>query len=498
MDFAAITKLETRKKADALIIPCWQGEKKAEPAKNVGKLKTVISNPIEMRDFTGAEGEVFFLYADKQAEKRFVLLGLGKKEKGSKERLRRAYASLGKVCRKKKLSVINLLVPEVKGLHSDEVIAGVAEGLLLVSYSFEKLKGKQESKDQPVPIKKVNLIDGGKNSLTVAKKCAAICQGVYLTRDLVNDNADEVTPQHFSALARKFAKNYKQVTTTVFDKKRILKEKMGLLLAVNRGSDRDPALIIMKYRGNPRSKDHTVVVGKGITYDTGGLNLKPTGSMETMKSDMAGAAMCFGLVAAAASVGLKENFTVVVATTENSIGSKSFKPGDVYSSYAGKTVEIGNTDAEGRLILADALAYAVKHLKPSRVIDFATLTGAVGVALGDEASGLMGNDDALADALFSAGEATFERLWRLPLYEEYREQLQSDIADIKNIGNRSAGTCTAAMFLKEFVGDIPWAHCDIASTAFLSKEKGYCPKYATGVGVRLMIEFFEQRRYLSK
>ena len=228
-----------------------------------------------------------------------------------------------------------------------------------------------------------------------------------------------------------------------------------------------------------------------MTYDTGGLNLKPTGSMETMKSDMGGAAAALSALSVAATLKLPLNVTVVVPSAENSIGSLSYKPGDVYTSYAGKTVEIGNTDAEGRLILADALAYISSKIKPSRIVDLATLTGAMEITFGGETIGVMSNNDDLVDSLIKSGNETFERLCRLPLHEEYKEQLKSDLADIKNIGGRSAGSITAALFLQEFVGNIPWAHLDIAGTAFYSEPRRYHPKHATGVGVRLLIEFLE-------
>lgn len=266
---------------------------------------------------------------------------------------------------------------------------------------------------------------------------------------------------------------------------------MGLLLAVGRGSDKEPLLTMLTYTGNPKSREHTILIGKGVTYDTGGLNVKPTGSMESMKCDMAGAATVLGVLATVAALGLKLNVTALVPATENAIGSKSFKPGDVYVSHNGKSIEIGNTDAEGRLILADALSYAVKHLKPTRMIDLATLTGAMDVALGSEATGLFSNDDKLAEQLHKAGESTFERVWRMPLFPEYRDQLRSDIADLKNIGTRSGGSITAAYFLKEFVDDIPWAHLDIASTAYLNESKRYHPKFGTGIGVRLITELLE-------
>ena len=275
-------------------------------------------------------------------------------------------------------------------------------------------------------------------------------------------------------------------------KKQLEKEGFGLLLAVNRGSSCDPALIILQYRGQPHSNNNTVIVGKGITYDTGGLNLKVGVGMETMKCDMGGAAAVLGTMLAAATLGLKTNLTGVIATTENSIGPDSYKPGDVYTSYLGKTVEIGNTDAEGRLVLADALAYANAKLAPTRMINLATLTGSIVIALGEEATGLMSNSDELSLALSEAGETTYERVWRMPLYDEYQERLKSDFADLINVAGRPASANLAGMFLKEFVGKTPWAHLDIAGTAYLTKARHYLPKNATGVGVRLLIEFLEQ------
>jgi len=493
MDFTVVANLESRKNADLLVLPFWKEEKEAVCASDCGKLQELVSRPLDMRDFVGKEGEVLFLYTDEKQEKRVALLGLGEEGKATTERLRRAYASLTKACHPKKIKEVNILMPKTASLSEEAVVRGISEGMLLANYTFDRYKMEAKKENPTVLIKKAALIGAGKGSLSLAKKYASICQAVYLARDLVNSNADDVTPQYLAEVAKSFSEKLPHVKTTVFDKKRIEKEKMGLLLAVNRGSDKEPVFIIVEYKGNPKSSEHTVIVGKGITYDTGGLNLKPTGSMETMKCDMGGAATALGTVWAAASAGLKVNLTAVVASTENSIGSKSYKPGDIYTSYSGKTVEIGNTDAEGRLILADALAYASQHLDPTRIIDFATLTGAVDIALGNENTGLMSNDDALADSLMQAGSNTFERVWRMPLHEEYKDQLKSDIADIKNVGGRPAGTITAALFLQEFVGKgRPWAHLDIASTAYLADAKRYHPKHATGIGIRLMMDFLEQ------
>ena len=249
-----------------------------------------------------------------------------------------------------------------------------------------------------------------------------------------------------------------------------------MLLAVGRGSAVDPALIILRYNGNPSSHDWTSLIGKGITYDTGGLNIKPTGSMETMKRDMAGSATVLGVLRAAAELKLPLNLTVTIAATENAVDGKSYKPGDVYTAYNGMTVEIGNTDAEGRLTLADALSYTAKKINPERMITIATLTGAIIVTLGEETTGLMSNDDELALEVMQAGYQCYERAWQLPIFKEYKEQLKSDFADIKNTGGRGAGSITSACFLEEFVEGKKWAHLDIAGTSYLTKARRYHPK----------------------
>lgn len=491
MHIVNIDSLKTRKPADMLVIPFWKGKKKALSAAESDVLANAFAPALKTQDFSGKEGEVLIVYVSGQPEQRIALIGLGEKEKATVENLRRAYSQVTKISRPKKIKSLNVVLPAIASLSEEAVARGVTEGLLLSNYIFNELKGDAHKKEEDVLLDKIAFFGISKKALIVAHKCATVCEAVYLVRDLVNGNADDITPQQLAKEAQALAKAFPKVKTTVFDKKRIEKERMGLLLAVNRASDLDPAFIIVQYKGRPKSSEHTVLVGKGVTFDTGGLNLKATGGMETMRGDMAGAATVLGIIQAAAALGLPQNITGVIASTENSIGSKSYKPGDVYAGYAGITVEIGNTDAEGRLVLADALAYTVDKLKPTCIIDFATLTGAVDVALGNEATGLLSNNDALADSLIRAGSETFERLWRLPLYEEYRDQLKSDIADIKSTGGRAAGCITASVFLQEFVKKVPWAHLDIASTAFLNEPKKYHPKHATGIGVRLMIDFFE-------
>ncbi len=489
MDFLAAANIDKRKEADLLVLPFWQGKKKAEPAATFSSFADHYNSPIDLKDFSGKEGETTLLFMQQEQEPRLALLGLGDPEKINVEKLRRAFASLVKICRTKKIRKLNIVMPHIGTLPERNTLKGVVEGLLLANYAFDTLKSDSIKSEPSVLLSHTTLIGIDKEELAEAKQLSKIAEGVYLTRDLVNNNACTITPQQLGQVAKDLSKKFPRIKTTVFDRKRIQKEKMGLLLAVSQGSPREPAFIIASYKGNPKSKDHTVLIGKGVTYDTGGLNLKPTGSMETMKCDMAGAAAVLGTLHVLASLGLKVNVTGVIPSTENTIGSLSMKPGDVYKSLLGKTIEIANTDAEGRLILADAFTYAVDNLNPSRIIDIATLTGAIEVALGSEVTGLMATDDSLAESLMQSGFDTYERLCRFPIYEEYRDALKSDIADMRNVGGRPGSAIIAASFLKEFVGNVPWAHLDIAGTAFLSDGRRYLPKFASGIGVRLFIDF---------
>jgi leucyl aminopeptidase len=489
MLFSTLAQFTKRKPADALVIPFWEKHKKAKAAFPLGDLEKELTLPLE--DFFGKEGEMLLFYKKDSKEKRCLLLGLGKEESLSIESLRKAYSSLVRFCHKKQFLHLNVLFPdftETRGLSAQDSLKGICEGFLLTNYRWNQ---KSEGEDQNSLLKTVSLIGVNSKFQSLIHQLHHTIEGVYLARDLINGNADIVTPSYLAETAKMIAEKLPAIKTTVFNKEQIEEEKMGLLLAVGRGSPNEPVLITLNYKGNPQSKDHTVLVGKGITFDTGGLNLKPTGSMETMRDDMSGAAAVMGTLASVAAMGLKVNVTGVIASAENAIDGKSFKPGDVYKSYKGKTVEIGNTDAEGRLILADALAYSVKNLSPSRIIDLATLTGAMVIALGEEMSGFMTNNDQIAEQLMKASEGSSELLWRLPLFPPYKENLKSDIADIKNIGGKAGSSILAALFLEEFVDQVPWAHIDIAGTAFSSKERYYWPKNAVGFGVRLLIEFLQ-------
>jgi leucyl aminopeptidase len=480
--------LRGRSGADLLVLPFFHGKGGATPAASFKEFAKIYNAPLSVGDFQGKEGETQLLYAARQKEKRILLLGLGGKERLTHETIRRAFAAAVKVAMRKKCKAVNVVVPDSGSVKA------VVEGISLTNYTFDQLKHDALRDRAEHLITKLCLIGVEKSELADLRRTLTLAQAVYFVRDLVNGNADDVTPQAMCRAAKEIASEFSTVKTTIFDKARLEKEKMGLLLAVGRGSAVDPAFILIEYKGDPSSKEQTALVGKGITYDTGGLCIKPGSGMETMKCDMAGGATVLGTIRAAAALKLKCNLIGAVSTTENAVGPSSYKVGDVYKSHSGKTVEIADTDAEGRLVLADAVSYVLTHFAPKRMIDLATLTGGVVVALGEEVAGLFSNNDTLAEKLLEAGRTTGELVWRLPLHLDYKEMLKSKIADIKNSGGgRLASPIKGALFIHEFVGNkVPWAHIDIAGLAYPSTPKHYYPTNATGAGVRLLIEFLER------
>lgn len=489
MQFQVCSNVSKRPKADLVVVPFFKLKKGAALAADLPDLIGEINPILKAGDFDGKEGATMLAYLTGKIEKRLLLLGLGVEKSCTMETLRRSYAAAMKRCQGKEWAVVNFVLPKMEKFDAHEVTRGVSEGIALSGYIYDKWKSKDGKKT--FYLKKAILV--GASDLKIPKKVQGVLTGVNLARDLVNGNALDITPETLASEARKLARNYSSIKTTVLNKKQLEKEKMGLLLAVGSGSRIDPALVMMEYKGAPSSKDLTMVVGKGITFDTGGINLKPTNSVEDMRADMGGAAAAIGLIQAAAAIKLKANIAVVVPTTENAIDSNSYKPGDVYRSYSGKTVEITNTDAEGRLVLADALSYGQDRFKPNRIIDLATLTGAIVIALGDVRIGLFSNNDRFAKQCEKAGDATGEKVWRMPLDPEYMSLMKSDIADIRNSGKkRAAGSVTAAIFLQEFINKkTPWIHLDIAGTAFLDSPKDYHLSQASGSGVRLLIEMLE-------
>ncbi|NGX30749.1 MAG: Cytosol aminopeptidase [Chlamydiae bacterium] len=476
----------SRKPADALVIPFWQTkDEKIECAHKIDS--KLLQRYLTLEDFKAKKGQIHVVFVDDIVEKRAILVGLGKQEECDSEALRMSYSKVILSAISKKHIYLNVLFPKCKKCKPQTVIPACIEGMMLANYLFEY---KKPSKDKKL-VQKLFLLGISKSYLTKAKEIAKLSESVCFARDLVNSNAEVVNSDYLAKVAKDLGKLPK-VKTTILEKAQIKKENMGLFLAVNQGSKFPPYLLIVEYKGNPKSKDVTVLVGKGVTYDTGGLSIKTSTGMVEMKLDMSGAASVLGTIRALCHLKSKRNVIAVVATTDNAIGPNSYRPGDVYTGCNGKTVEVTNTDAEGRLTLADAIAYSCKKLNPTRIINIATLTGSMVIALGEYIAGVMGNDDKLIQKLLNASKTTHERLWALPLPSDYLEDLKSDIADLKNSASRWGSGLKAGLFLKEFVDPkVKWAHIDIAGPAFIPKRMGYVPKGGTGFGVRLLVELIQ-------
>ena len=369
----------------------------------------------------------------------------------------------------------------------------MAEGAVLASYRSDAWRTQRE--DPKPPVARVALLVERASEVRTARTGVelgvAVAESQNVTRRLSNEPPNALTP---AALAREARRVASQVGLTyrVFDVPELQRRKMGALLAVGQGSANPPRLVVLEHRPRGRNRATVCLIGKGITFDSGGISIKPAGGMQDMKHDMSGAAAVVGALRAAALLDLPLHVVGILAAAENLPGGGAYRPGDILTSMSGQTIEIQNTDAEGRLVLCDALHFARTHFEPAAMIDLATLTGACVVALGSHASGLFGNREELTEAIRRAGEVSGERMWPMPLLDEHREEMRSQVADLKNVsGSRDAGASTAAAFLSRFVGDTPWAHLDIAGTAYTAKSGPYQPYGATGVGVRTLVELLQ-------
>lgn len=446
-----------------------------------------IGERLDLSYFKGKQAEVIFApFADKPT---VILCGTGKHADTDPESLRRCVTGAVSLCREKSIPKVHVVVPEVRGIENALVLQSLAEGLCLSNYSFDRYKTKKNGNGKSL-IETAIFYSAAQNAASIIKKTSTICRNTLLCRDLINEISEKCDSRGMAREAKALAR-IPGVKCTVYGKKEIEKMKMGLLLAVNKGSSKPPMLVVLEYRGGKPGAKHFAVVGKGITFDSGGMNLKPSGHIEDMRTDMAGAAAALYALKTAAELRLPINLYAVLPITDNMISNESFRPGDVFTAYNGTTVEIGNTDAEGRLILADALSYTVKELKPAVIVDIATLTGACLATFGESVAGYLATDDGLGKLLEEAGAATGEMIWRLPFVKDYEDNMKSDIADLCNMSSeRNAGTIMGGIFLKNFAGGGKWAHLDIASTARATKQRGYRPKEATGFGVRLLVEAF--------
>jgi leucyl aminopeptidase len=430
----------------------------------------------------------------KKGPERVAFIGVGQASGWDAEAVRRFAGRAVRAAEPRELTSVSVYLPP-GALDTALAVEAATEGLMLAAWRFTELKTSKEEDGAPV----THVTAGAILIDAKARKAAdeglrfgrAVATGQNFARTLQSRPGNVATPEHLGEEARAMAKEV-GLEIEVFDKKRIEKERMHALLAVNQGSDIEPRFIVLRHRGGKPKQPFLALVGKGLTFDAGGISIKPAQGMEEMKYDMSGGAAVFGAMRAIAEIGLPLNVIGLVPSTENLLSGKAVKPGDIIQSRGGKTIEVINTDAEGRLILADALDYA-KSLKVASIVDMATLTGSVVIALGAHAIAVLGTDETLIQQLRDAGQRAGERCWPLPLWAEYRKQLKSEVADMMNVGGRPAGTITAAWFLREFVGDVPWAHLDIAGTAYGTEPLPYQRKGGYGIPVRLLVEWLRAR-----
>jgi leucyl aminopeptidase len=444
---------------------------------------------IERSRFEGRADETITILSSQP--RKTTLVGIGKHSALSIRAVRTGLYAVGRIAQKQRERRIGVVLPyALPGFDAEESTRFAAASLAHADYKYDAFVTVKKD-DKRVPIEAVLVAPPSLDAKAVRRleeESQAIASGVRTVRDLGNAPSNVITPSRLADRAEEVAKSV-GVKCTVYGRKDIEKMKMGGLLAVNRGSAEEPRFVVLEYTPR-RAKKHVALVGKGITFDSGGISIKPAEKMEEMKFDMCGAAAVIGTIEAAAKLELPVRITGLIPSTDNLPSGSAYKPGEIITMMNGKTVEIVNTDAEGRMILADALHYASK-LQPDHILDFATLTGACVVALGNEATGLFTNDDELAQKLIESGERAGERLWRMPLWDEYRDLIRSDWADMKNSGGRWGGAITAAVFLKEFVDCPSWAHLDIAGTAYAERDNGREARGATGAGVRVTLEFLQ-------
>ncbi len=498
MNFEVASNSLDQISADGIILFAFEGEKYI-PTKNLlfidKALKGFLSDSLNFDNFKGKKNNIFSFDTQKKilGSKIFVL-GLGKKEEFDQNKLRSVTATFARVFRGK---LSSLALGLLSGNEIDQDIylqsQSIAEGFILGNYIFNKYKKKEDNLKE---LESIIISEENKSSSLKIKEgietAKIICEGVKLARDLVNEPAAVINPSSLSKIAFDLAKKNNEISCKIYDREEIEKMGMGAFLGVTLGSDTPPKFIHLEYKpAGSIKKEKLAIVGKGITFDSGGVSIKPESSMMTMKCDMAGAAAVLGLFSVISQIKPKMKIMGLIAATPNLISGKAFVPGDILTSMNGKTIEVLSTDAEGRLTMADAITYAIKN-GATEIIDLATLTGACEVALGTDIAGLFSNDQNLKEKLLKSSKKTGEQLWELPLVSEYKELNKSEVADISNIPSvRYGGAITGALFLEEFVDKKPWVHLDIAGPAFYEKEHELGQKGGTGFGVRLLLEFLK-------
>jgi leucyl aminopeptidase len=484
-----------KESADASILMLYEGESELQGAAALidKALDGALTRLLQDGEFTGKSQQHMVLHTQGRLKtKRVILSGLGKPDQLTLDGLRQVAGGAATYVRNLQAKTLATTTAGAERAHlaTPDTAQALVEGMLLGLYRFNKYKTEDHV---PKDVTALTLVESNREQAKIAQRGAelgrVLAESANFARDLVNHPSNDMTPTILAEHAQQMAKDC-GLKCEILGRKDMEKLGMGLLLGVAQGSEQPPKFIVLEHRGAKRDQGNIVCVGKGITFDSGGISIKPAEGMERMKYDMSGGAAVIGALRAAAHLKLAHNVIGLVPATENLPSGRATKPGDVHRAMNGKTAEIVNTDAEGRLILADALAYAARY-KPVACVDLATLTGACVVALGHEAIGMMGNiqGEALMRRLQQAGVRAGERVWQLPLWDEYLEHVKSDVADVKNVGmGRAAGTIAGAAFLVKFVDGYPWVHLDIAGTAWADREQPYKPKGGTGVGVRLLTQ----------
>ena len=444
-----------------------------------------------LKDMEGKLGRLSIIpLSGKKSTQRILLAGLGKKENLTKDTIRLVSGKIAQKARELKLKEFSIIAPPSFVTDQISSVSQIVEGSKMGLYKFDKFKADKvnNSPDLTIIVSKTNKIS------QAIKTAIAVADGAIFTKSIANLPPNQCTPSTLANFAKTISKKNK-MKCNVFSKLELKKKGFGGITAVGQGSKNEPKLIILEHNYGPRNEKPILLVGKAVTFDTGGISLKPGDRMDEMKFDKCGGCTVLGIMKAVSELKLSINVIGIIPSVENMPSGESYRPGDIIKLYNGKTAEILNTDAEGRLILADALSFGEKHYSPKAIIDFATLTGACIVALGTNVAALISNNEKLTKKINDSSKRTTEEVWELPLNQDYMDMVKSNVADMKNVGiGRAAGTITAAAFLKNAIGDTPWAHIDIAGVAWTqaaTKEKSYNPKGATGFGVRLILDYLQ-------
>ena len=475
-----------KKKTEVLCAFCFED---TNVAIGLGKLNKKIEQTISqsIKEINGEKGKISIIHSHKEIpSERVLIAGLGKKNKFTSDVIRDVTGIITKKIHELKIKEFSIIIPDKTPIDNNQIISSIVEGANLSLYEFDLFKKEKSNNKEPDLI----LLTSNKNAQKIIKDSIIISDAVKFTRDVANLPPNECPPMKLGEIAKKIA-NENKMKCTVFSKNEIKSKGLGGVTAVGQGSKNEPKFIILEYKNGKKEQKPILLVGKAVTFDTGGISLKPGEKMDEMKFDKCGGCTVLGVMKAISELKLPINVVAIIPSVENMPSGDAFRPGDIIKLFNGKTAEILNTDAEGRLILADGLSYGIKHYQPSSVMDFATLTGACIVALGTNVAAIISNNTKLASKIKVASTKTSEEVWELPINDDYMNMVKSKVADIKNLGmGRAAGTITAAAFLANSVGNVPWVQFDIAGPAWIqpsTKSKSYNSHGATGFGVRLVI-----------